>query len=87
MPSKRSGIGAVSVNDTLYVFGGKNLTNTFNNNEGFNVKNNTWNIEKPIPTARHALGVSSFDGKIHVIGGGPDSGLSATNVNQIFTIR
>ncbi len=34
MPSERSGISATSINNaTIYVFGGENMTKTYNNNE------------------------------------------------------
>ena len=88
IPSKRSGISAASINNTIYVFGGEDLTKTYNNNEKYNVKNNTWESQEPLPTARHGLSaVSVNDDKIYVIGGGPEPGLSVTSVNEIFNIR
>ena len=90
MPSKRSGISAASINNTstIYVFGGEDLTKTYNNNEKYDVKSNKWESQEPLPTARHGLSaVSVNDDKIYVIGGGPESGLSVTNINEIFNIR
>jgi N-acetylneuraminic acid mutarotase len=87
MPSNRSGIGAASVNNTIYVFGGENLSKTFNNNEKYNVKSNKWEAQEPLPTARHGLAVVSVNDKIYVIGGGPQPRLSVSNVNEIFNIR
>ena len=87
MPSKRSGISGASLNNTsaaIYVFGGENLTNTYNNNEKYEVKIDKWQLQTPLPTPRHGLGAASVDDKIYVIGGGPDSGLSVTDVNEIF---
>ena len=48
--------------------------------------------EPPMPTARHGLAAVSVvddgeDNKISVIGGGPQPGLSVTNVNEIFYVR
>jgi hypothetical protein len=47
--------------------------------------------EPPVPTARHGLAAVSVvddeDNKISVIGGGPQPGLSVTNVNEIFHVR
>jgi N-acetylneuraminic acid mutarotase len=88
MPSERSGISAASINNTttIYVFGGEDITKTYNNNEKYNVKSNKWESQEPLPTARHGLAaVSANDDKIYVIGGGPEPGLSVTNVNEIFT--
>jgi N-acetylneuraminic acid mutarotase len=89
MPTKRSGISAASINNTsIYVFGGEELTKTYNNNEKYNVKSNEWESQEPLPTARHGLAVvSANDDKIYVIGGGPEPGLSVTSVNEIFNIR
>jgi N-acetylneuraminic acid mutarotase len=88
MPSERSGISAASINNTaIYVFGGEDLTKTYNNNEKYNVKNNKWESKEPLPTARHGLAAVSVNDKIYVIGGGPEPGLSVTSVNEIFNIR
>jgi N-acetylneuraminic acid mutarotase len=69
MPSKRSGISAAPINNTttIYVFGGEDITKTYNNN-GLSAV------------------ASANDDKIYVIGGGPEPGLSVTNVNEIFNI-
>jgi N-acetylneuraminic acid mutarotase len=87
MPSKRSGISAASINNTIYVFGGEDFTKTYNNNEKYNIKDNQWESKQPLPTARHGLSAVSFHDKIYVIGGGPKPGLSVTNVNEIFNTR
>jgi N-acetylneuraminic acid mutarotase len=87
MPSKRSGISAASINNTIYVFGGEDITKTYNNNEKYNVKDNKWESKESLPTARHGLSAVSVDDKIYVIGGGPEPGLSVTSVNEIFNTR
>ncbi|MGZ5491427.1 MAG: Kelch repeat-containing protein, partial [Nitrososphaeraceae archaeon] len=85
MPSKRSGISAASINNTtIYVFGGEDLTKTYNNNEKYNIKYNKWESQEPMPTARHGLSSVSVNDKKYIIGGGPESGLSVTSVNEIF---
>lgn len=88
MPTERSGISAVSINNTvIYVFGGEDITKTYNNNEKYDVKNNKWESQEPMPTARHGLSAVSVNDKIYVIGGGPEPGLSVTDVNEVFNIR
>jgi N-acetylneuraminic acid mutarotase len=88
MPSERSGISAASINNTtIYVFGGEDITKTYNNNERYDIKYNKWESQEPLPTARHGLSAVSINDKIYVIGGGPEPGLSVTNVNEIFNIR
>jgi N-acetylneuraminic acid mutarotase len=43
--------------------------------------------QEPLFTARHGSSAVSINDKIYVIGGGPEPGLSVTNVNEIFNIR
>lgn len=40
-----------------------------------------------MPTARHGLGDVSNEDRIYLIGGGPQTGLSVSNVNEIFHTR
>jgi N-acetylneuraminic acid mutarotase len=87
MSSKRSGIAAVSINDSIYVFGSEEHSKTFNNNEKYDVINNRWSIEPPMPTAHHGLAAVDIGNKIYVVGGGPEPGLSVINVNEIFHVR
>jgi N-acetylneuraminic acid mutarotase len=63
------------------------MTKTYDNNEKYNVKDNRWEFQEPLVTARHGLSAVSINDKIYVIGGGPEPGLSVTNVNEIFNIR
>jgi N-acetylneuraminic acid mutarotase len=97
MPSKRSGIAAAAVaasavngSSNIYVFGGEEPSKTFNNNEKYDAKTNTWTSEPPMPTARHGLAAVYYtedDDKIYVIGGGPQPGLSVSSANEIFHVR
>ena len=87
MLSARSGISAASINNTIYVFGGEDVTKTYNNNEKYDVKDKKWESKEPLPTARHGLSAVSGNDKIYIIGGGPQPGLSVTNVNEIFNAR
>nr|MDQ4013505.1 galactose oxidase [Thermoproteota archaeon] len=88
MPSERSGIAAASpVNSTIiYVFGGEEPSKTFNNNEKYDSKTGEWMSEPPMPTARHGLGAAPYEDRIYVIGGGPQPGLSVSDVNEIYHI-
>jgi N-acetylneuraminic acid mutarotase len=93
MPSKRSGIAAVSApsslnHSSIYVFGGEEVSKTFNNNEKYDPMTDKWMSEHPMPTARHGLAaVFVEENKIFVIGGGPQPGLSVSGANEIFHVR
>jgi N-acetylneuraminic acid mutarotase len=84
MPSKRSGVIATSLNGFIYALGGEQIQGTFDANERYDPVNDIWTKEEPMPTARHGLGVTSYDGKIFAIGGGPNPGLTASPINEIF---
>ena len=87
MPSKRSGIGAISLYGSIYVLGGEQNQGTFNNNERYDPETNTWSLELPMPTARHGLGIVSIDDKIFAVGGGPHPGLTITGQNEIYFLK
>jgi N-acetylneuraminic acid mutarotase len=91
MPSKRSGIAASTVNNTIYALGGEDAggvnPKTYDNNEKYNPSTGLWLSEEPIPTSRHGLAAVSIDDQIFVIGGGPEAGLSVTDANEIFKIK
>jgi hypothetical protein len=42
------------------------------------------NGTEAMPTPRHGLAALSIGSRIFVIGGGPEPGLSLTNVNEIY---
>jgi N-acetylneuraminic acid mutarotase len=89
MPSKRGGIAAASLvnGSSIYVFGGEDPSKTFNKNEKYDIEDTKWIPELSMPTARHGLGAVSYEDRIYVIGGGPQPGLSFSNVNEIFHTR
>ena len=87
MPSKRSGIAAAPVNSSFFVFGEEDLRRTYDNNEKYDTEDGKWTSEDPMPTARHGLAGVSVDDRIFVIGGGPEAGLSVSDVNEIFTVN
>lgn len=82
MPSKRSGIAAASVNGFIYVLGGEQNQGTFDKNEKYDPRNNTWTEEESMPTA----GVGSMDNKIYAIGGGHERGFYTSRTNTIYNI-
>jgi N-acetylneuraminic acid mutarotase len=92
MLSKRSGSSAaVSINNntaTIYVFDGVDFPQTYNDYEKYDIANNKWEQERSIPISSFILGVVSInDNKIYVIGGLPTSGLTVTNINEIFNVK
>ena len=58
-----------------------------NNNEKYDIIDTKWISELPMPTAYYGLGAVSNEDRIYVIGGGPQPGQSASNVNEVFHMR
>ena len=84
MPSKRSGVTATSLNESIYVLAGEQIQGTFDEVERYDPRTDTWSVELPMLTPRHGLGVASYDGKIFAIGGGTDPGMTFSSVNEIY---
>jgi N-acetylneuraminic acid mutarotase len=84
MPSKRSGIAAAAINNSIFVFGGEDLTRTYGNNEKYDTESGKWTLLESMPTSRHGLAAVSVGNKIFVIGGGPKPGYSVTGINEIY---
>ncbi len=84
LPTVRSGIAAVTVDNKIYVFGGEGPEGAFDENEVYDPATDSWTTAAPMPTARHGLGAAEVDGVIYVIGGGPTPGLSVSGANEAF---
>jgi N-acetylneuraminic acid mutarotase len=86
MPSKRSGLGAASINGNIYAFGGQAPLRVYDNNEKYNPKADEWTLQSPMPTPRHGLASvpDTIKNNIYVIGGGTNSTDSVSATNEIF---
>jgi N-acetylneuraminic acid mutarotase len=89
MPTGRSGIAGTVLNNRFYVFGGEgNRTNpptfVFSENESYDPITNGWRAEVRMPTPRHGIAATTFDGRIYIPGGGPVQGFSRTDINEAF---
>ena len=50
---------------------------TFNENEGFEVKTNTWRTLAPLPAGRHATAATTDGKNVYLAGGSPQAGVGA----------
>lgn len=86
MPTPRGGIAASVADGRLYVFGGETLSSTFHETEVFDPDTLRWAGGPPMPSARHGLGAATMaDGRIAVAAGGPEPGLSVSDVVEVLT--
>ena len=86
MPSKRGGLSAASsaTDGWIYVFGGEEPAGTFQLTERYNPGSDTWETAPEMPNGRHGLAAVAVGNQIHVIGGGPQPGLTVGDFNQIL---
>jgi hypothetical protein len=84
LPTARSGIAAVVLNERMFVFGGEGPGGTFTQTEAYDPRSNRWSSHVRMPTARHGLGAAAVAGRIYVISGGPTPGASTSAANEIF---
>ena len=70
MPTSRSEVVAVNLEDKIYVIGGFDQNAKPSNAvEFYDPKNNSWDMVNPLPKKLHHVGAASFDQKIYVVGG------------------
>lgn len=81
MPTARSGLIAISLNNKIYAIGGYNSGGYLSVNEEFDPAANTWVSRASMPTARQDAGGGTANGRVYVIGGYNGSVLS---VNQEY---
>ncbi len=69
MTQSRQGAAAVTVGDSIYVFGGASHGNLLDDVEVYSVTNNTWTIHPQMMTARAFHFVFRYRNMIYIIGG------------------
>jgi N-acetylneuraminic acid mutarotase len=90
MPTGRSGIAAAVMDGNAFVFGGETFGSerrTFDEAEAYDPRTDSWTTLPPMPTARHGLGAATVGGRIHVLSGGPEAGLSYSSANEYLERR
>jgi len=87
LPTGRSGVAAVELDGYVYLFGGETFDpgSTFDDTERYRPASDRWEVLPQMPTPRHGLGAAVLNGRIHVISGGPEAGLSVSNVHEVLT--
>lgn len=85
MPTKRTTLAAISVNNKIYAIGGAASTSggAFSVNEEFDPISNSWTARAPMPTPRNWISAAAVNGKIYVIGGSDNSG-GIFSMNEMY---
>lgn len=81
----RSGIAAATVGGQVCVAGGEGPEGTIAPVEC--LRDGAWRVVAELATPRHGLAVVEHDGRLHVISGGPEPGLTVSGVHEVFDLR
>ncbi len=80
----RGGIGATRVGDVPCVAGGEEQAGTIATIEC--LVDDSWQVVDELEVARHGLVVVALGGFLHVIGGGPEPGLTVSDVHEVIPV-
>lgn len=79
----RGGIGAGTVDGLACVAGGEEPTGTIGPVEC--LVDGAWRVIADLAVPRHGVAVVAFDSRLHVIGGGPEPGLTVSGAHEVLT--
>lgn len=84
LQTSRGGIGAATVDGVPCVVGGEEPAGTIGTIEC--LVDDAWQVLGELEVPRHGLVVASIDGELHVVGGGPEPGLTISGVHEVIPI-
>lgn len=82
----RGGIGAAVVSGRVCVAGGEEPDGTLAEVECLSPEG-SWEIVAHLVQPRHGLAVIALEGALHVVGGGPEPGLTVSDAHEVITIE
>lgn len=74
LPWPAAGLGACTLGDDIYIFGGYSTDNIHPRAAHFDPRKNAWQRIADLPAPRAAMGVATVDNTIYLIGGWADDG-------------
>jgi len=86
LPTARGGVVGGSLGRFFIVFGGEQLSGTFDEAEAFDTQLQKWITLPPMPTARHGLGAATIGNTVYVLGGGRKPGLAVSGANEALVL-
>ena len=82
VPDARGGTGAAFAKGLIVSVGGEEPQGTIGEVYGYSVATKRWRRLADLPTPRHGVGVVSLAGRVFVIGGGTEPGLTVSGANE-----
>jgi non-specific serine/threonine protein kinase len=86
VPDPRGGTGAAGVAGHIVSIGGEEPDGTIAEVLAYRVTHRRWHRLDDLRTPRHGVGVAAFGGRVYVIGGGPEPGLTVSSANEALRI-
>lgn len=80
----RGGIGAATVDRIPCVTGGEEDAGTIGSVECLVA--GSWEVVDRLEVPRHGLAVAALDGRLHVVGGGPEPRLTTSDVHEVIPV-
>ena len=87
MPDARGGTGAAALLGVVVSVGGEEPDGTIAEVLAYRVAARRWIRLDDLPTPRHGIGVAAVGGRVFVIGGGPEPGLTVSAANEALRIE
>jgi len=86
VPDARGGTGAADGDDLADDAGGEEPGGTIAEVMVYRVAEGRWVRADDLPTPRHGVGVAALAGRVFVIGGGPEPGLTVSSANEALRL-
>ena len=86
MRKARGGIAAAAVKGRIVVVGGEESAGTIGEVESFDPRTRRWRYGPRLPTPRHGLGAVAYDGRIFVLEGGLQPGLTYSRTVEALRV-
>jgi N-acetylneuraminic acid mutarotase len=86
VPEAWGGTGAAVAGDLIVSVGGESPQGTRASVHAFDLRSRQWRRLADLPTPRHGLGVVTFAGRVYVLAGGPQPGLTVTGANESLPV-
>jgi N-acetylneuraminic acid mutarotase len=84
LQKERGGFSAAAVGNSVCAAGGEQPNRTISLVECF--RDGRWRVVAQLGQARHGLAVVSLAGRLHVIGGGPEPGLTVSGHHEVLDV-
>jgi large repetitive protein len=84
LPTPRSGFTTAVLGKEILVIGGEGGGIAHNEVEAYDTAANTWRTLEPMPTGRHGIQATVYNGGVYVAAGANKQGASPTNVHEAF---